>query len=301
MRLGMPPAGTPATAGPGDHGGRKPGQGDRGLLGIGGRQHDTDPLAQVIQVQPAFGVVLAQQGNQPLAVSVPEQRVPAGWHSPTGHAHAAGLTTTAVPYATTSARAFPISEESKRTAITALAPSNFALSIIRSSACRRASSRITVNCETSPWRSDDIPPATVLVKPIARTTRPKAMPRFRSTTEPGSSNAVVTGNAAPARSGVPAVLTGSVMQGSTPPPRAPCQRGDPPAQPFNCSYLRLRQGYRRQDHLAQRPAARRRARMLLGAHSLTYTSATPGRLILAACPASLDWPQEKAALRSPAS
>jgi hypothetical protein len=41
--------------------------------------------------------------------------------------------------------------------------------------------------------------------------------------------------------------------------------------------------------------------MLLGAHSLTYTAATPGRLILAACPASLDWPQEKAALRSPAS
>ena len=60
----------------------------------------------------------------------------------------------------------------KRIAITALAPSSFAFSIIRSIACLRASSRTTVNCETSPWRSDDIPPVTALLKPMDRTTRP---------------------------------------------------------------------------------------------------------------------------------
>src|SRR5580693_985172 len=108
--------------------------------------------------------------------------------------------------------ALPISEESKRIAITALAPSSFAFSIIRSIACLRASSRTTVNCETSPWRSDEIPPATVLLKPIARTTRPNVMPRFRSTTMPGSSNAVVTGKAAAVGSGVPALGVVSVMQ-----------------------------------------------------------------------------------------
>ena len=67
-----------------------------------------------------------------------------------GHRYADGAATTAVPQATTSARALPISEESKRIAITALAPSSFAFSIIRSIACLRASSRTTVNCETSP-------------------------------------------------------------------------------------------------------------------------------------------------------
>jgi hypothetical protein len=90
----------------------------------------------------------------------------------------------------------PISEESKRIAITALAPSSLAFSIIRSIACRRASSRTTVNCDTSPWRSDDIPPVTALLKPMERTTRPNVMPRFRSTLMPGNSNAEVTGNMA---------------------------------------------------------------------------------------------------------
>jgi hypothetical protein len=88
-----------------------------------------------------------------------------------------------------------------------------------------------VNCGTSPWRSDEIPPATVLLKPIARTTRPNVTPRFRSTTAPGSSDAVVTGKAAAVDSVVPAVLVVSVMQGSTPPPRTPCQRAARPGRP----------------------------------------------------------------------
>ena len=68
-----------------------------------------------------------------------------------------------------------------------------------------------MNCETSPWRSDEIPPATVLLKPMARTTSPNAIPRFRSTTMPGSSNAVVTGKAAAEDSAVPAAGVVSVM------------------------------------------------------------------------------------------
>ena len=60
----MPTAGPPAAADArriGDTGGREVSQGYRGLRGIRGGQHDTDPVAQVVQVQPARGVVLAQQ------------------------------------------------------------------------------------------------------------------------------------------------------------------------------------------------------------------------------------------------
>src|SRR6202035_5274482 len=157
-----------------------------------------DPVAQVVQVQPACGVVLAQQRDQTLAVGVPERRAPSGRRTAPVLAHADGVVTTAVPAATTSA------------------PSSFAFSIIRSIACLRASSRTAVNCRTSPWRSDEIPPATVLLKPMARTTRPNVMPSFRSTIAPGSSNAVVTGKAAAVDSGVPAALVVSVMHCSTP-------------------------------------------------------------------------------------
>lgn len=52
-----------------------------------------------------------------------------------------------------------------------------------------------------------------MLKPLARTTRPNVMPRFRSTTMPGSSNAVVTGKAGAVDSRVPALLVVSVMQG----------------------------------------------------------------------------------------
>ena len=86
----MPATGTPATAGgrrtgdsrdtgdtrdtrgTGRTGGREVGQGHRGLLGVGGGQHDTDPVAQVVQLEPARGVVLTQQRDQALALSVPE-------------------------------------------------------------------------------------------------------------------------------------------------------------------------------------------------------------------------------------
>ena len=81
----------------GDTGGREIGQGHRGLLGIGGGQHDTDPVAQVIQVQPARSVVLAQQRDQALAVGVPEQRAPSSRRTAPGFAHGEGVTTTALP------------------------------------------------------------------------------------------------------------------------------------------------------------------------------------------------------------
>ena len=96
----MPPAGTPGAPGArriGDTGGREVGQGHCGLLGIGGGQHDTDPVAQVVQVQPTRGVVLAQQRDQALAVGVPEQRAPSGRRTAPGLAHADGVTTTALP------------------------------------------------------------------------------------------------------------------------------------------------------------------------------------------------------------
>jgi hypothetical protein len=63
-RLGVPPVGTPAAPGArriGDTGGREVGQDHRGLLGIGRGKHDTDPVTQVVQVQPTRGLVLAQQ------------------------------------------------------------------------------------------------------------------------------------------------------------------------------------------------------------------------------------------------
>ena len=96
----MPPAGIPAATGAhriGDTGGREAGQGHRSLLGIGGGQHDADPVAQVVQVQPTRGVVLAQQHDQALTVGVPEQRAPPGWGTAPRLAHADGVTTTALP------------------------------------------------------------------------------------------------------------------------------------------------------------------------------------------------------------
>ena len=91
---------------------------------------------------------------------------------------------------------WPISEESKRIATTALAPSSLAFSIIRSIACLRLSSSSSVYCETSPWRSALKPAPMALANPMLRTTRPKATPRSRSTVMPGSANAVVTGKPA---------------------------------------------------------------------------------------------------------
>jgi len=94
----VPPARTPGAPGArriGDTGRREVGQGHRGVGGIDGGQHDTDPVAQVVQVQPARGVVLAQQRDQALAVSVAEQRAPSGRRTAPGLAHADGVMTTA--------------------------------------------------------------------------------------------------------------------------------------------------------------------------------------------------------------
>jgi hypothetical protein len=41
--------------------GRAAGMDHRGLPGIGGRQHYTGPVAQLVQIQPTRSVVLAQQ------------------------------------------------------------------------------------------------------------------------------------------------------------------------------------------------------------------------------------------------
>ena len=64
--------------------GTQPGPGHRSLLGIGGGQHDTDPVPQPVQVQPGRGVVLAQHHHQPLAVGVPEQPAPPAGAPPPG-------------------------------------------------------------------------------------------------------------------------------------------------------------------------------------------------------------------------
>jgi hypothetical protein len=60
----VPPARIPAAPGArhtSDTDGREVGKDHRGLLGIGGRQHYTDPVTQVVQIQPIRSVVLAQQ------------------------------------------------------------------------------------------------------------------------------------------------------------------------------------------------------------------------------------------------
>src|SRR4051812_27581671 len=65
---------------------------------------------------------------------------------------------------------------------------------MRSIAWRRASSSRSVYSDTSPCRSDLNPALKFLAKPIERTTRPKAMPRFWRTSAPGRSCAVVIGS-----------------------------------------------------------------------------------------------------------
>jgi hypothetical protein len=55
-RSGRTSAGSPGEA---SCVGNFPGQ--RGLLGTGRGKHDTDPVTQVVQVQPTRGLVLAQQ------------------------------------------------------------------------------------------------------------------------------------------------------------------------------------------------------------------------------------------------
>src|ERR1700744_2050998 len=97
-------------------------------------------------------------------------------------------------------------------ATTPLAPSKRAFSIMRSTACRRLSSSNWVYSRTSPWRSALNPALIDLTAPMLRTTRPKATPRSCSMVRPGSVNAVVTGNVAPAA----AAPVDCVMIGSTP-------------------------------------------------------------------------------------
>src|ERR1700722_2376461 len=92
-----PPPAAPGAWRVGDTGGRKVSQGHRGLLGIRGGQHDTDPAAQVVQVQPPRSVVLAQKRDQALAGRGPERRTPSGRRTSPVLAHADGVTTTALP------------------------------------------------------------------------------------------------------------------------------------------------------------------------------------------------------------
>jgi len=75
----------------------------------------------------------------------------------------------------------------------ALAPRSWALSTIRSMACRRLSSNSSVYCDTSPWRNALNAAPIPFTIPMLRTTRPKQAPRLSTTRAPGSSKAVVVG------------------------------------------------------------------------------------------------------------
>ncbi len=77
---------------------REVAQGRGSLIRIPGRQHDLRAAAELVEVEPAQGIVLTQDGDQPVPVGVAEARGRAAWGAGRAGRHGyAERTTTAVP------------------------------------------------------------------------------------------------------------------------------------------------------------------------------------------------------------
>src|SRR6202521_4899203 len=103
-----------------------------------------------------------------------------------------GSTTAAVPYATISLIVVPISEESYCIRTTAFAPIAVAFWTIRSTACRRASSRSSVYSTISPPPSERNPAMMLPPRPRLRTTSPNTCPFISTIRCPETSSVVTT-------------------------------------------------------------------------------------------------------------